>query len=382
MNKRTKKQTRKLISNILMIVIIVIAVVSGLLFAANQKGLLRDTQKGTNAYSVSVQNIRGEISILRNGISFFAKENDVLMQNDVVTSLNLSLCEIKFDSNSIYLSQNTKISIDNIVREQFSVNVLEGDISANIHQYKNAQFFACGKLVTIDNKTFSLNANGEYSNVFSTSEDTKQAGKTNDKPTTSKQSSKVLNQPSARPSKKPTSKSTTKSAKKTMEKLKVKSTTKSTKKNKKKPSVKSTKVPVAKPTAKPTKKPSNTCTIIIRCDSILSNMDKLATGKDKFVPKSGYLLKKTELTFKEDESAFDILKRVCEENNIPIEYSFTPGLETYYVEGINHLYEFDCGSTSGWLYDVNGKQPIRGSSDYIVQSGDHIDWHYSCSLGS
>ena len=30
---------------------------------------------------------------------------------------------------------------------------------------------------------------------------------------------------------------------------------------------------------------------------------------------------------------------------------------SYYVEGIGNLYEFDCGSESGWMYKVNGWFP-------------------------
>ena len=31
-----------------------------------------------------------------------------------------------------------------------------------------------------------------------------------------------------------------------------------------------------------------------------------------------------------------------------------------YIEGINNLYEFDCGELSGWMYKVNGWFPNYG----------------------
>ena len=52
--------------------------------------------------------------------------------------------------------------------------------------------------------------------------------------------------------------------------------------------------------------------------------------------------------------------------------------DSYYLEGICHLYEFDCGPESGWMYQVSGKFPNYGCSSYEVQPGDRIEWLYSC----
>ena len=54
---------------------------------------------------------------------------------------------------------------------------------------------------------------------------------------------------------------------------------------------------------------------------------------------------------------------------------------SHYIEGINNLYEFDCGELSGWMYSVNGWYPNYGCSRYQVQDGDVIEWHYTCDLG-
>ena len=32
---------------------------------------------------------------------------------------------------------------------------------------------------------------------------------------------------------------------------------------------------------------------------------------------------------------------------------------SYYVQGINYLFEFDGGQGSGWMYKVNGKPELR-----------------------
>ena len=120
-----------------------------------------------------------------------------------------------------------------------------------------------------------------------------------------------------------------------------------------------------------------TCTISIQCLSILDNMDKLASGKEEFVPTDGYILF-ANVEYTEGETVFDVLKRACSSYGIQIEYSYTPIYGTYYIEGINQLYEFDCGSTSGWMYSVNGVSPNVGCSSYTVMQGDSIVFYYTC----
>ncbi|MDY6329179.1 MAG: DUF4430 domain-containing protein [Lachnospiraceae bacterium] len=128
-------------------------------------------------------------------------------------------------------------------------------------------------------------------------------------------------------------------------------------------------------------KNENTCTISISCATILNNMSKLDKDKKDIVPKDGWILKEKKVTFKEGESVFDILQRVCKDNKIHMEASFTPLYNSSYIEGIYNLYEFDCGSLSGWMYSVNGVFPNYGCSQYIVKKGDVIRWQYTCDLG-
>lgn len=123
----------------------------------------------------------------------------------------------------------------------------------------------------------------------------------------------------------------------------------------------------------------NLCTVTILCDTILSNPDKLEEAKAPFVPKDGVILPLTTVEFTEGETAFDVLKRACEAAELQIEYSWTPLYNSYYVEGINHLYEFDCGVESGWMYEVNDNFPNYGSSAYEVKPGDKIEWKYTCT---
>ena len=118
--------------------------------------------------------------------------------------------------------------------------------------------------------------------------------------------------------------------------------------------------------------------IEIRCDTILNNMDDLTPGKAEFVPSNGVILPMVQVPFYENETVFDVLNRICKTANIQIEYSWTPLYGSYYIEGINHLYEFDCGEQSGWMYKVNEWFPNYGCSSYYVEDGDTIVWCYTC----
>ncbi len=139
--------------------------------------------------------------------------------------------------------------------------------------------------------------------------------------------------------------------------------------------------PTAPPeTTPPTTQPDTalTCTITIRCDTILDNWDDLDPAKAPYVPESGCILAPVTVTFTEGETVFHVLQRVCETYGIQLEYSWTPMYDSYYIEGINHLYEFDCGFESGWMYKVNGWFPNYGCSAYTLTGGETIVWCYTC----
>ena len=134
-------------------------------------------------------------------------------------------------------------------------------------------------------------------------------------------------------------------------------------------------------TAKPVEPTAEklTCTITIRCDTILDNTDNLEPAKAPYVPDNGVILREVTVEFEEGETVFDVLNRVCERFDIPLEYSWTPMYDSYYIEGINNLYEFDCGSESGWMYKVNGWFPNYGCSSYYLTGGEKIVWCYTCN---
>ncbi len=152
------------------------------------------------------------------------------------------------------------------------------------------------------------------------------------------------------------------------------------------PSPSATPTPSPDATPSPTPQPSEapatlSCSISIRCDTILDNLDLLDPEKTELVPADGALLSQSDVTFEEGESAFDLLKRVCRDEDVHLEFSITPGYGSAYIEGIGNLYEFDCGERSGWLYQVNDQVPDRACSEYQLQAGDKVEFLYSCDWG-
>ena len=125
-----------------------------------------------------------------------------------------------------------------------------------------------------------------------------------------------------------------------------------------------------------------TVTIEIRCDTLAQDLSKLEDPALKaYVPSDGTILSRTKVTVKPGSTVFDVLNKVCRDKNIQVESSYTPMYGSYYVEGINYLYEFDGGKLSGWMYKVNGWFPNYGCSSYTLKDGDEIVWCYTCGLG-
>jgi len=124
-----------------------------------------------------------------------------------------------------------------------------------------------------------------------------------------------------------------------------------------------------------------TCTLSVTCKTILNNMHLFNMDKLEVLPEDGIIYGAQTVTFYEGESVFDVLLREMKKNKIHMEFVMTPIYNSYYIEGINNLYEFDCGELSGWMYKVNGWFPNYGCSRYMLKDGDVVEWIYTCDLG-
>ncbi|MCD7809577.1 MAG: DUF4430 domain-containing protein [Erysipelotrichaceae bacterium] len=108
------------------------------------------------------------------------------------------------------------------------------------------------------------------------------------------------------------------------------------------------------------------CTYTIDCSSILSHTDALESNYQ--VPSNGIIYSQT-MEIEDGDTVMSLLKRTGVSTDISLGY----------VKGIDGLYEFDCGSESGWTYSVNGVKPNVGASKYSVSDGDVIKWIYVVS---
>ena len=130
---------------------------------------------------------------------------------------------------------------------------------------------------------------------------------------------------------------------------------------------------------------SETVSISISCATVLNHMDELEPQlrDEKYVPSDGWILPKATYVLRPKDTAFDLLKRACQYNQIQMEFkgANTNVYKTVYVEGINYLYEFACGDLSGWTYRVNGQNAQVGAGSFELHDGDYVEWMYTCDLG-
>lgn len=125
-----------------------------------------------------------------------------------------------------------------------------------------------------------------------------------------------------------------------------------------------------------------TCTLSVKCDTILNNISWFDEEKKSILPKNGIIFEERTVTFYDGESVFNVLLREMKRNKIHLEFENVPIYNSAYIEGINNIYEFDCGELSGWMYKVNGWFPNYGCSRYQLKDGDKIEWVYTCDWGA
>lgn len=122
-----------------------------------------------------------------------------------------------------------------------------------------------------------------------------------------------------------------------------------------------------------------TVTVAIHCDTAVANGMTEEENWKGILPEDGCILPDTQVEIPEGTTVFEVLIKVRDTCGIQMEYSGGKGME--YIEGIGHLYEFDGGRWSGWMFRVNGEYPDVGCGKYTVRDGDVICWDYTCDLG-
>ena len=80
----------------------------------------------------------------------------------------------------------------------------------------------------------------------------------------------------------------------------------------------------------------------------------------------------------EGDTVFELVYRATRSKGIPM--SYVSGWDAY-ISSIGDLAEGDRGSTSGWVYYVNGVQPQVGVDNYQLKAGDVVELRYVESYG-
>lgn len=129
-------------------------------------------------------------------------------------------------------------------------------------------------------------------------------------------------------------------------------------------------------TEQETEKQSITVTIEVTCKNALSYISTAQNGEglNLDLPKSGYIIEKQSITLKKGATVFDALSSVCSSNGVSLKYQ-----NKAYIQSIGGLAEMDCGRSSGWMYRVNGENPMKAASKYTLSDGDKIEWYYVTS---
>lgn len=116
-------------------------------------------------------------------------------------------------------------------------------------------------------------------------------------------------------------------------------------------------------------------TFSIDMKNILGHEDKVNPKYQSYIPRDGMVFAPTSIEIQEGDSVFTLLERVCKQNGIQLI------ADQGYVRFIHNIGEFDAGSTSGWMYKVNGVMPGVGSNSYQVKEHDVIEWRFTVKPG-
>ena len=111
-----------------------------------------------------------------------------------------------------------------------------------------------------------------------------------------------------------------------------------------------------------------------------SEKEKVKISIEKRTIGKGDVLSLQSVDFQVNDTAWDVLKRIADENDISIEY--TGSGDNIYVSSIESDGEFDHGSGSGWKYQINGEFPDVSLGSYKLKANDEIRLRYCVTVNS
>ena len=117
-----------------------------------------------------------------------------------------------------------------------------------------------------------------------------------------------------------------------------------------------------------------TVTLAIRCDTALPHVPA-SLG----LPSNGEILAPVEVPLQKGDTVFSVLERTAQAQHLMLDFSGSNA--SLYIKGIAHLYEYDAGATSGWMFRINGVFAASGAAETLLSSDDSIEWVYTRDFG-
>ena len=393
---------QKKILNLMLVLLIGLLIAGSVMYAGSLKGWFSKEDQKDAAY---VSGTSGSVNVERSGVGFSVSDGTVLRDGDILETRSGSGVTVNSGKNSVVFNDNTEVKIISADSDSLELELLSGEIFVTLNDggsfegitVKGQKIISHGTVYSVNVQTGSWSVyvfEGEVEAMGKTVEAGSALNVVGDYPGKGKLAASSLNEFNIDNARKAASSRNICFSVEALDEVIAK------REEEKRlaleeqaahdaaviaqggtvPVQTSTTVSGA-PIGSGTGNTVNvrSCTIQIRCDTILDNMDHLRAGKNAYVPANGVILATSTVQFVDGETVFDVLTRVCSYAGIQIEYSWTPMYGSYYIEGINNLYEFDCGPESGWMYKVNGWFPNYGCSSYVLKDGDTIVWCYTCN---
>lgn len=402
---------KKKVMNIVMVALVAVIVICGVMAAGYIKGWF-----GGSGSDAAAEEVSGIVNIERSGVAYTLDDGTKIKSGDLVETKSGSSAVIKAGKNTYAVSEDTQISFSGIDEKKLALELDDGETFIALKKGGEFSSLAAGKCsITTDGAVFSVNVqkgsmgvsvfegsvtldSGKKTKTAKSGQEISVAGKTI---SVDKLDARSLNDFNIAQAKKADGDFDLCFSSDDLDKVvadrekEIKQAEKERRAHEKEviaaggssssgsASASSSSSSGSDSLSSGTGSSVKTCTISIKCTTILKNMSDLTKGKEKYVPSNGVILAASTVEFRDGESVFDVLKRACDATGIQLEYAYSPGYGTNYIEGINNLYEFDCGCQSGWIYKVNGWSPNYGSSSYKLKGGESIVWEYTCKgLGS
>ena len=134
----TKK--KRLLFNIVMIVLIIVIVFCGFMMVGNIKGFFSNSSESF----AKVSEVNGIANIERKGIAYTLEKDLDLKSDDILETRSSSNVDIKAGENTFTLSEDSEVLMQSVEKGDFSVKLEKGETFLNLNKGEELQAFNIG----------------------------------------------------------------------------------------------------------------------------------------------------------------------------------------------------------------------------------------------